>query len=243
MATPDSTPIDPDDLARRLQNVLAEQHLQELQLSKRLQGQDIDLFKLGRKLNLRQWKNAASTKEAQSQLGSVHQGHTPSKGEQRKPVRKAFRTKSTYSARSDSDCASTSGCTPKNDYKNVEHAASSRHSHGQREITQKHDPHETDRRTSVMELESVDENGRGRAGESEKKYPRDWTQSDTSDSKPRGLQLLRRMGSMSALKAKLGSDTREYHDERGASRTQIGSIPEEGPAVQRKSSIFLKLRR
>lgn len=239
MATPDSTPIDPDDLARRLQNVLAEQHLQELQLSKRLQGQDIDIFKLGRKLNLRHWKSAPPNKESQSQ-----QSHTPSKGEQHKSVRRVFRTRSAYSARqSDSECASNSGSTPKNDYKNVEHAASSRQSQGQREITQKHDPQEADRGTSVMELESVDENGGGRAGDPEKNYSTEWNRTDTSDSKPRGLQLLKRMGSISALKAKLGGETREYHDEKAAGRTQFGSIPEEGPAVQRKHNVFLKLRR
>lgn len=239
MATPDSTPIDPDDLARRLQNVLAEQHLQELQLSKRLQGQDIDLFRLGRKLNIRQWKSAEPNKECQSQ-----QGHTPTKGEQHRSVRRVFRTKSAYSARqSDSEGASISGSSLKNDYKNVEHAASSRRSHSQREITHKHDHQEANRGTSVHELESVDENGHGRSGDSEENYTTDWNQTYTTDSKARAMQLLKRMGSISALKAKLGSPPREYQDEKAAGRTQIGSIAEEGPTVQRKHSIFLKLRR
>lgn len=243
VAGPDPRPIDPDELARRLQSVLAEQRFQELQLSRSMQGQDIDLFTLGR-LNLRYWKNTAPSKETRSQPGSVHQGHTPSKGEQRKSVRAVFRPESAYSARqSDSDCVSTTGYTPKNDYKNVEHAASSRQPHGQREITQKHDPHDTDRHASVMELETVDENRRGRVGDSEDNHSTDWTQTDTSDSKPRGLHLLKRMSSMSVLKAKLGGETREYHDERGATRAQTDPIPEEGPAGQRKSRIFLKLRR
>lgn len=236
-AGPDPRPIDPDELARRLQNVLAEQHLQELQLRRQLQGQDIDLFTLGR-LNVRYWRNTTSSKETKSQPGSVHHGHTPSKGEQRKSVRGVFRTKSAYS-----ECASNTAHTPKNDYKNVEHAASSKLSHGQREIMQKHNSHDIDHRTSVMELEHADENGRGHVGDSEDKSSPDWTQTDASDSKPRGLHLLKRMSSMSALKAKLGGETREYHDESGASRSQTDPIREEGLAGQRKSRVFLKLRR
>ncbi|KUI60621.1 hypothetical protein VP1G_07828 [Cytospora mali] len=203
MDHPEGQPIDPEDLVRRLNIVLAEQHLQELQLGKRLQGQDLDLFGLGRKLNLRSWKSAASTKATQSQLDLAHPDQNPSKGEQRKSVGGVFRAKPTHSAtRSDEEC------TPPHDYKTFGRSASTRHAQSQRNIRQKHDePHHKDRHTLVLELEDIDEIGRGRVGDSKQHYPPGWSQADTIDSRPRALQLLKRMSSISALKAKLGGET------------------------------------
>lgn len=245
MACSEPQPFDPDDLARRLNIVLAEQHLQELQLGKRLQDQDAEWLKFGRRLNFRGRKNPAPTKEAQSQLDLEKQGHDPSKGEQRKSVKWAFRTKPAYPARqSDEGCALSASAIPPPAYTTFERAAAIRHAHSQRDMRQGHDDaHQTDSHTMVLGVKSIHDSGRGRIGDSEGDYPPDWAQTGATDSKPRGLQLLKRMSSISALKAKKGNEPRVVHEERVASRTHIDPIPEETPPAQRKSGLLLKLRR
>lgn len=241
MARPDSQPFDPEDLARRLDLVLAQQHLQEIQSGK----QDSELLRVGRRLRLRGRKSAAPAKDdvESPKLGLEQQpSHSSSKGELRKS-RWAFRTRTISSTRqSDDECASA--ITPQHTYTAPDPAASARQAQSQRDTKQKHDqihsgPHNKDRHTLVLDWKHIDDVNSVRPGTGKDNGQSEWTQTGAIDSRSRGIQLLKRISSISTLRSRFGGEA----DGETTSRGQIVPIPENGPMGHRKSSLFLRLRR
>lgn len=245
MARPETLPFDPEDLVRRLDIVLAEQHLQELQSGKKSsQNQDSsDSLKIGRRLKLRGRKNAAATTtnkdtQSQPQLEQQQSNSSSSQGELRKSIKWSFRAKRVSSLRqSDDECASA---IPQKAYTAHDSTASLPQAQSQRNLGQKHHgPLHKDQNTVVLDWKHIDDVGNERAGDGKNNGPSDWSQTDAIDSRSRGLQLLKRISSISTLRARFGGETSEGE----ASRTQVASIPERGPISHRRSSLLLRLRR
>ncbi|ROW17299.1 hypothetical protein VPNG_01049 [Cytospora leucostoma] len=236
MASPEPLPINPDDLIRRLNIVREQQRMQDMKLAQKVRRQNSELYKLGRKLHLRSRKNAepASTDEAAKSQLSI----SSSDGESRKSTRWGFRSNPTGPS-DDDDTSTTAECSPQYTNTIPQRTTSARQPQARRTFgSKKHGiSHQIDQNHAVvLDLKDINEDGDGHIEDSKENCPPSWDQTDSSEAKPRGLQLLKRITSVSALKPRRGSDGRE------ATRIKSDPIKEE-PAAHRRTAPFLKIRR
>lgn len=236
MASPELLPINPDDLIRRLNIVREQQRMQDMKMAQKMRRHNSELYKLGRKLHLRGRKDAepASVDEATKSQLSI----SSSDGESRKSTRWGFRSNPTGPS-DDDDTSTTAECSPQYTNTISQRTSSTRPPQPRRTFgSKKHGiSHQIDQNHAVvLDLKDLNEIGDGHIEDTKENCPPSWDQTGGPEAKPRGLQLLKRITSVSALKPRRGSDGRE------ASRIKSDPIKEE-PAAHNKTAPFLKIRR
>ncbi|KAG8160455.1 hypothetical protein KVR01_009991 [Diaporthe batatas] len=214
-----SQPLDPVDLSRRLNIVIAERQLEDLQLSGKLQGSETSLP-----------NPRGNPLPRDSKRSSLLAGPKTS-------TRWVFRTKPAtgHSPHDSTDSSATYVHVPREP-----NAASARKHHGAR---QDHGAAQQAGKYSVV-LNSSSEPARGRSGDPKELCPPDWTQDDSAGTKPRRLQLLKRMSPIAVLKLRLGGEGPGPGPEQVSKvdRTRCDTAMDgRHVVVNRKSGVFSKL--
>ncbi|KAK2607482.1 hypothetical protein N8I77_006150 [Diaporthe amygdali] len=231
-----SQPLDPIDLSRRLNIVIAERQLEDLQLGKRPQDSDSDLPK------------ARRTHDVRSQNTALPQGGKRSShlAAPKTSTRWVFRTKpaADSSPHDSTDSSGTYIHVPRQPNAPSQRTATIRATRSQQCVRQNHGrPEQAGKYTMVLE-ECISEPERGRSGDAKERCPPDWTQVDSTEPKPRRLQLLKRMSPLSVLRLRLGGDSPPEADEvtkNGRARCDVALNGSSVGLNHRKSGVFSKL--
>ncbi|KAH8770136.1 hypothetical protein F5883DRAFT_61214 [Diaporthe sp. PMI_573] len=222
-----SQPLDPVDLSRRLNIVIAERQLEDLQLSRKLKSSEPDLL------------NARRTHDLHTRRTAPHpQDNKPSSllAAPKTSTRWVFRTKpaADHSPHDSTDSSATYVHVPREP-----NAPSARKQHGARQ--DREGPQLADKYSVVLNDRSS-EPARGRSGGAKELCPPDWTQGDSAGPKPRRLQLFKRMSPIAVLKLRLGGDGPEPEQVSKVARTRCDTAIDGGHVVvNRKSGVFSKL--
>lgn len=222
-----SQPLDPVDLSRRLNIVIAERQLEDLQLSRKLKESEPDLL------------NARRTHDVHSKKTAPHPPDNKRSSLLAAPktsTRWVFRTKTAadHSPHDSTDSSATYVHVPREP-----NAPPTRKQHG---AGQDHEVPGRADKYSVVLNERSSEPARGRSGDAKELCPPDWTQGDPVGPKPRKLQLFKRMSPISVLKLRLGGDPPEAEQVSKAARTRCDTAIDGGHVVvNRKSGVFSKL--
>lgn len=231
-----SQPFDPADLSRRLNIVIAERQLEDLQLGKKPQDSDPDLLKARRTHDMRASQKTAPPPDSNKRSSPLADPKTS--------TRWVFRTKPAAdpSPHDSTDSSASYIHVPRQPNEPSQRTATIRTARAQQGGRQNRGVAEqTDKYTVVVEERFTDA-GRGRSGDAKEHCPPDWTQGDSAGSKPRRLQLLKRMSPISVLKLRLGGDASEADevtkDARARCDTTLDGV---SPGLNRKSGVFSKL--
>ncbi|KAI3399168.1 hypothetical protein diail_7537 [Diaporthe ilicicola] len=237
-----SQPLDPVDLSRRLNIVIAERQLQDLQLGKTPQDSDPDLLKTRRAHDVR-----SSQKTAPPPNNNKNNSNKRSSplAAPKASTRWVFRTKPVAdpSPHDSTDSSATYIHVPRQPNAPSQPTATIRTARNQQGGRNNRDrPEHADKYTVVLE-EHLSEAGRGRPGDFKEHCPPDWTQLDSSGPKPRRLQLLKRMSPISVLKLRLGGDTTEADEVSKDTRARCDNTLDGSSTglSHRKSGVFSKL--
>ncbi|KAL1877041.1 hypothetical protein Daus18300_002651 [Diaporthe australafricana] len=226
-----SQPFDPVDLSRRLNIVIAERQLEDLQLGKKPQDSDPDLLRTRRTHDMRSSSRTAPPPDS-------NKGSSPLAGP-KASTRWVFRTKPAAdpSPHDSTDSSATYIHVPRQPNAPNHHTATIRAARPQQGGRQDRDVAEqTDKYTVVVEERF------GRSGDAKEHCPPDWTQGDSAGSKPRRLQLLKRMSPISVLKLRLGGDASEANEVTKNAQARCDTTLDGGSAgLNRKSGVFSKL--
>lgn len=230
-----SQPLDPVDLSRRLNIVIAERQLEDLQLGKKPHESEPDLLKARRTHDVRSKKTAQPPQDnKRSSLLPVPKAST----------RWVFRTKPAAdpSPPDSTNSSATYVHVPREPNAPSQRTAAIRATRNQQGTRQDSEGFgQADKYSVVLEQRSS-EAARGRSGDAKEHYPPDWTQVDSAEPKPRRLQLLKRISPIAVLKLRLGGDGPEVEQVAKVGRTRCDTAMDGGHVVtNRKSGVFSKL--
>lgn len=233
-----SHPLDPVDLSRRLNIVIAERQLEDLQLGKKPHESEPDLLKARRTHDVRSKKTApppqAQDDNKRSSLLAAPKTST----------RWVFRTKPAAdpSPHDSTDSSATYVHVPRHPNAPSQRTATMRAARNQPGARQDSEGLGQADKYSVVLEECSSEPARGRSGDAKEHCPPDWTQVDSAGPKPRRLQLLKRMSPIAVLKLRLGGDGTEVEQVAKVARTRCDTAMDGGQAaMNRKSGVFSKL--
>lgn len=223
-----SQPLDPVDLSRRLNIVIAERQLEDLQLGKKPHESEPDLLKARRTHDVRSKKTAPPPQDDNKRSSLLAAPKTS--------TRWVFRTKPAAdpSPHDSTDSSATYVHVPRQPNESSQRTATIRAARSQ-QLGQ------ADKYSVVLE-ECSSEPARGRSGDAKEHCPPDWTQVDSAGPKPRRLQLLKRMSPIAVLKLRLGGDGPEVEQVAKVARTRCDTAMDGGQAaMNRKAGVFSKL--
>lgn len=231
-----SMPLDPADLSRRLNIVIAERQLEDLQLGNKAQQSEPDLLQARRTHDVRSKKTPGPPPHDSKRSSLLAAPKTS--------ARWVFRTKpaADHSPHDSTDSSATYVHVPRHPDAPSQRTATVRTARTQQGVRQDHDgPALADKYSVVLE-ECPSDPGRGRSGEAKELCPPDWTQSDSAGPKPRKLQLFKRMSPITVLKLRLGGDAPEVEQVAKVARPGCDTVVDGGRVVvTRKSGVFSKL--
>lgn len=222
-----SQPLDPVDLSRRLNIVIAERQLEDLQLSRKLKGSETGLPNARGTHDVHSKKTAPLPQD--SKRSSLLAGP-------KKSTRWVFRTKPAtgHSPHDSTDSSATYVHVP-----GEPNVASARKHHGARHD---HEGLQQADKYSVVLNQSSSEPAIRRSGDPKELCPPDWTQGDSAGTKPRRLQLLKKMSPIAVLKLRLGGDGPEPEQVSKVDRTRCDTAMDgRHVVVNWKSGVFSKL--
>lgn len=231
-----SQPLDPVDLSRRLNIVIAERQLEDLQLGKKPHESEPDLLKARRTHDVRSKKTAPPPQD-DNKRSSILAGPKTS-------TRWVFRTKPAAdpSPHDSTDSSATYVHVPRQPNAPSQRTTTIRAARNQPGARQDSEGLGQADKYSVVLEECSSEPARGRSGIAKERCPPDWTQVDSTEPKPRRLQLLKRMSPISVLKLRLGGDGAEVEQVAKVGRTRCDTAMDGGHVVMnRKSGVFSKL--
>lgn len=231
-----SQPLDPVDLSRRLNIVIAERQLEDLQLGKKPHESEPDLLKARRTHDVRSKKTALPPQDDNNKRSSLLAAPKTS-------TRWVFRTKPAAdpSPHDSSDSSATYVHVPRQPNAPSQRTATIRAARNRQGARQDSGLGQADKYSVVLE-ECSSEPGRGRSGDAKEHCPPDWTQVDSTEPKPRRLQLLKRMSPIAVFKLRLGGDGPEVEQVAKVARTRCDTAMDGGQAaMNRKSGVFSKL--
>lgn len=221
-----SQPLDPVDLSRRLNIVIAERQLEDLQLGKKPHQSEPDLPKTWR-------SQKAAPPPHDNKRSSLLAAPKTS-------ARWVFRTKpvAEHSPHDSTDSSATYVHVPREPNAPSQRTATIRAARNQHGATQDSGGlGQADKYSVVLE-----ECSRGRSGDVKEHCPPDWTQGDSAGPKPRRLQLFKRMSPIAVLKLRLGGDSPEAEQVAKVARTRCDTAMDGGQTLMsRKSGVFSKL--
>lgn len=225
-----SQPLDPVDLSRRLNIVIAERQLEDLQMGNKPHQSEPDLLRARRTHDVRS-KKAGPPPQDDNKRSSLLAAPKTS-------TRWVFRTKpaADLSPHDSTHSSATYVNVPQQLNVPSQRTATIRaaRSHGDGLA-------QADKYSVVME-ERSSEPARGRTGDVKEHYPPDWTQIDSAGPKPRRLQLFKRMSPIAVLKLRLGGDGSGVEQVAKIARNRCDPAVDGGPAaMNRKSGVFSKL--
>lgn len=232
-----SQPLDPVDLSRRLNIVIAERQLEDLQLGKKPHESEPDLLKARRTHDVRSKKTAPPPQDHNNKRSSLLAAPKTS-------TRWVFRTKpaADHSPHDSTDSSATYVHVPREPNAPSQRTATLRAARSQQGMKQGGQGLGQADKYSVVLEECSSEPGRGRSGDPKEHYPPDWTQVDSAEPKPRRLQLLKRMSPIAVFKLRLGGDGPEVEQVAKVARTRCDNAMDGGRTViHRKSGVFSKL--
>lgn len=226
-----SQPLDPVDLSRRLNIVIAERQLEDLQLGKKPHQSEPDLLKTRRAHDARSQKAAQPPHD--NKRSSLLAAPKTS-------ARWVFRTKPAAdpSPHDSTDSSATYVHVPREPNAPSQRTATVRAARNQHGATQDSGGlGQADKYSVVLE-----ECSRGRSGDVKEHCPPDWTQGDSAGPKPRRLQLFKRMSPIAVFKLRLGGDSPEAEQVAKVARTRCDTAMDGGQTLMnRKSGVFSKL--
>ena len=231
-----SQPLDPVDLSRRLNIVIAERQLEDLQMGKKAQQSEPDLLKARRTHDVRS-KNTAAPPPQESKRSSLLAAPKTS-------TRWVFRTKpaAEHSPHDSTDSSATYVHVPRRPDAPSQHTATARTARNQQSLRQDREGSGLAGKYSVVLEERSSEAGRERSGDVKELRPPEWTQGDPAGPKPRKLQLFKRMSPIAVLKLRLGGDAPEVEQVAKVARNGCDTAIDGGRVVvSRKSGVFSKL--
>jgi hypothetical protein len=221
-----SQPLDPVDLSRRLNIVIAERQLEDLQLSRRLKESEPDL------------PNARCTHDVHTKKTAPHtkdNKRSSPPGAPKTSIRWVFRTKpaTDHSPHDSTGSSATYVHGPRDP-----HTSSTRRQPGAR---QEREGQQQAEKFSLVLNERASEPGRGPSGDAKELCHPDWTHGGLAGPKSRRLQLFKRMSPIAVLKLRLGGDGPESEVSKAA-RPGCDTVVGGGQVVvNRKSGVFSKL--
>ncbi|POS77822.1 hypothetical protein DHEL01_v203797 [Diaporthe helianthi] len=228
-----SQPLDPVELSRRLNIVIAERQLENLQLTRKLKASETSLPSA-------QGTHDVHTHDVHSKKTAPHsQDNKRSSllsGPRTSSTRWVFRTKPAagYSSHHSSDSGATYVHVPREP-----NAASARNFRGCGGRQDHEGAQQADKYCVVLN-QSSSEPARGPTGDSKELCPPDWTHGGSGETKLRRLQLLKRP--IAVLKLRLGGDGPEPEQVSKVDRTRCDTTMSGGHVVvNRKSGVFSKL--
>lgn len=231
-----SQPLDPVDLSRRLNIVIAERQLEDLQLGKTPHESEPDLLKARRTHDVRS-KKTAPPPQGNNKRSSLLAAPKTS-------TRWVFRTKPAAepSPHDSTDSSATYVHVPREPSAPSQRTATIRAARDRKGARQDGEGLGQADKYSVVLEECSSEPARGRSGDAKEHYPPDWTQADSAEPKSRRLQLFKRMSPITVLKFRLGGDGPEVEQVAKVARTRCDTAMDSGQAVMsRKSGVFSKL--
>lgn len=230
-----SQPLDPVDLSRRLNIVIAERQLEDFHLGKKPHEPEPDLLKARHAHDVRSKKAAPPQgNDKRSSLLAAPKTST----------RWVFRTKPAAepSPHDSTDSSATYVHVPREPNAPSQRTATIRAARNQKGTRQGSEGLGQADKYSVVLEEASSEPARVRTGDAKEHYPPDWTQVDSAEPKSRRLQLFKRMSPITVLKFRLGGDGPEVEQVAKVARSRCDTAMDGRPALtSRKSGVFSKL--